>query len=191
MKKTMLGRPLGELARETLLRRTSAGRRAAYDAGRVPRAPADGYKAEPGPAGCHGPSPEAAVVVEIFEMVRAGKAPAEIAKHLGRQHPSPGTRASRNPEATGTWSAAAVRRIVRSPLYTGHVVFGMTRSVREPSSATTLRHGLPSTEWARVYIPRMRIVASELWELANRMLDARRPQGGTKRRPGKKAEGRD
>lgn len=113
---------------------------------------------------------QAAVVAHIFDLATGNlaRAPAAIARALNQQGiPAP---------AGGPWWASSVERILRNPVYAGHVVYGRragTQTGRRLAAAISVPDKVPA------------IIPTEQFEAAQRYLSARpgaKPKGHNRAR---------
>ena len=103
---------------------------------------------------------QAAVVRRIFEAYAAGDGFTRIAKRLNADGvPAPRV-------GTGSWSPAAVREILRRPLYVGRVIWNRSQKImRQGTKAQRVR---PASEWLQHDAADLRIVDPMLWDAVER-----------------------
>lgn len=104
---------------------------------------------------------EAKVVIWIFELYAGGLGLAQIAKGLNQLGiPSPIPAKNRLRRA---WSRYTIREMLHNERYRGVLVWDRTKKVRNPETGRKISRARPESEWTRVEVPAMRIVAEELW----------------------------
>lgn len=123
--------------------------------------------------------PAAAIVRRIFEAAGEGSSPSQIAAALSRLAlPTPSAYRT-GKERSGSWSARTVIKILRNPVYLGHMVQGKSRKVSFKSSLTIAN---PPESWIVVEHTHEPLIDKALFERAGELLDSRRcrslPDGG-------------
>jgi site-specific DNA recombinase len=121
---------------------------------------------------------QAAVVRRIFTDYAQGTGPRGIAGALmaeGAPPPQP-----RRRDVTPGWSPAAVREILRRPLYAGRVTWGRARKT-DRGGRTRVRVARPQSEWITVEVPTLRLIDEPTWQAvqARRMKMAETQPAGT------------
>ena len=106
-------------------------------------------------------SEQAEVVVRVFRMYASGMGLAWISKALNAEGvPSPQPPRTRVMQA---WCPTAIREMLRNELYRGVRVWNRTVKTRNPETGRKVSKARPKEEWARVDVPKLRIVPEELW----------------------------
>ena len=123
--------------------------------------------------------PAAAIVRRIFEAAGEGSSPSQIAAALSRLAlPTPSAYRT-GKERSGSWSARTVIKILRNPVYLGHMVQGKSRKVSFKSSLTIAN---PPESWIVVEHTHEPLIDKALFKRAGELLDSRRcrslPDGG-------------
>jgi hypothetical protein len=108
---------------------------------------------------------EAAVIHRIFEMFAAGRSPRGIARELNREDiPGPGGRKWRDTTIRG--HAARGTGILRNELYIGRLVWNRQSFVRDPRTGKRLSRPNSKDHWVIEEVPKLLIVAQDLWNKA-------------------------
>lgn len=161
---------MAQHVREQFLERSADGRARLVARGLFPHRPAYGYAKHPTIAGARTIHPaRGAVVRVIYELYNSGSGTTTIARHLNERAEPAGD----DGRAGVPWSAEAVRRILRNPLYAGVLADGLTRVVRDPETFEIVgRERRPREEWRVTDVPSMAIVTVEVWTKAQERLNA-------------------
>jgi DNA invertase Pin-like site-specific DNA recombinase len=124
-------------------------------------------------------SREAAVVLRIFQEFVNGLAESSIVKRLNLEG-IPGRRQSK-----GSWSSAAVHRILRNEKYNGKWIWNRSETRRDPRTGRRRKFPKPESEWFVNHDETLRIVPQELWSRAHaRLREIRRLWPGRRGRRG-------
>lgn len=141
------------------------------------------YGYRKGPCGRLLPDGEtAAVVEEIFALYLSGLSCGEIAGILtSRNVLTPSQLKKRRGEDMGRkdctrWAAGTVRKILRNPVYLGHMAQGKEEKISFKEKKT---RELPRSEWIIVENTHEAIIKDEIFQAAGRLMESR----GRKRRP--------
>src|SRR5262245_48935375 len=86
--------------------------------------------------------------------------PRALAAALATEGAPPPT--PRRPGLRPAWSPAAIREILRRPLYRGEIVWNELRKT-DRGGRTRVRVRRPEAEWVRVDVPALRIVDDATW----------------------------
>lgn len=78
--------------------------------------------------------------------------------------------------ASGGWRAQAIRRMLANPRYRGLLVWGRTRTEREPGRRKRRQLRLPPSEWQTLARPDLQIIDDVLWERVQQRRRAERAQ---------------
>jgi site-specific DNA recombinase len=108
---------------------------------------------------------QAEVVRAIFSRYCKGWAPRRIAAELN----AGGVASPRG----GLWNASTINGhrgrkngILHNELYRGVLIYNRIRMVKDPQTGKRLSRPNPESEWVRVPVPSLRIVADDVWEEA-------------------------
>lgn len=119
----------------------------------------------------------APIVRRIFADYLAGKSCRSIAAALtaeGVLSPSQ-LKKSRGEDmgrrASGAWSAGTIRKMLRNPVYLGHMVQGKEEKISFKEKKT---HALPPERWIVVENTHEALISAEIFEAVGRRMDARR-----------------
>lgn len=132
-----------------------------------------GYRKDPSDRHRLIPDAEAAAVVQrIFRSAAEGISPAEIANRLNSAGIlSPAGYRQRSQDASGGgWSAAAVSRILKNPVYLGHTVQGKST---KPSFKSRVCRKKPKEEWICVRNTHEALIGTETFALAEQCFGKR------------------
>ena len=97
---------------------------------------------------------QAAVVNRNFSMSAAGIGQGGIAIRLN---------AEGIPGPNGRWSRYTIHEMLRNERYRGICNWGRTKKCRNPETGRKVSRATPQSQWRRVEVPELRIVAEELW----------------------------
>ena len=98
---------------------------------------------------------QAATLKRMFKMYAEGQGEGAIARQLNSE-------GIRGPNEQ-PWSRYTIHEMLRNESYRGVLVWGRTKKVRNPETGRKVSRATPSSEWRRVEVPKLRIIAEELW----------------------------
>ncbi|MGQ0485068.1 MAG: recombinase family protein [Hyphomicrobiales bacterium] len=158
---------------ENLALHTRRGMAGVIREGRSAGGRAYGYRPVPGkPGELEIVVAEADVIRRIFESYVGGDTPREIAAALNREDIAP--------PRGHYWRASSIlgnpqrgHGIVCNQLYTGHLVWNRVHMVRDPDTGKRVSRVNPNEEWQKAEVPKLRIVADQLFEAAQQRRAAR------------------
>lgn len=123
---------------------------------------------------------EAEVVRRVFREAAMGKPTRAIARDLNRAGiPSPSGKLWTASRLLGT--RGRFNGLLTNSTYTGRVVFGRTRVLREPITGKRICRPQPPADWVVVERPELRIVSPDLFEAVQKILAGPRNPGGRPR----------
>ena len=132
---------------------------------------------------------QAEIVREIFARVDGGESMRAIVWDLNaRGVPSPGSTWNRKVRRTdGRWLVSSIHTILRNELYVGRYVWNRSEWVRDPDTRRRIRRLRPQSQWIVSDMPELAIVARDVWDRVQRLIQARAQafQPGKRRRGGK------
>jgi DNA invertase Pin-like site-specific DNA recombinase len=104
---------------------------------------------------------EAAVVRRIFDWGMEGLSFQQIAlKCVAEDFP----RSERTNGAMSTWTVSTIGGMLHSELYRGRLIWGRTKSAKNPKTGRIVRRPKPIEEWTVLGVPELAIVSSKQWE---------------------------
>jgi site-specific DNA recombinase len=165
---------LDKKTRATNVRR---GHDNAVSNGRVPGAPAYGYRVVPNKPGEHEIDEEAAkIVVRIFTEYAAGRSPSKIAADLTREGiPTPASYRDFRYEGSTTWNSQAfvggmyAKGILGNRKYIGEIDWNTHTTEENPETSKKVKRSNPKSEHLKVLNPDMRIIDQALWDDAQKV----------------------
>lgn len=108
---------------------------------------------------------EADVIRQIFQWYADGKSPRHIARDLN----AAGTRAPRGTRWNASTINGSLQRgngILHNSLYAGELVWNRVRMIKDPDTGKRVSRPNPPEQWTIKQVPELRIVADELWKIA-------------------------
>ena len=97
------------------------------------------------------------MALRVFQMYAEGLGLAQIAKHPNRAGvPAPIPAKNRLHRA---WSRYTILEMLHNERYRGVLVWDRTKKVRHPETGWKISKARPESEWTRVKVPNLRIVA--------------------------------
>lgn len=165
---------LDKKTRATNVRR---GHDNAIASGKVPGAPAYGYRVVPNKPGEHKIDPETAkIVVRIFKEYAAGRSPSKIAADLTREGiPTPASHRDFRYEGSTTWNGQAfvggmyAKGILGNRKYIGEIDWNTHTTEENPETLKKVRRPNPKSEHLKVLKPELRIIDQALWDAAQKV----------------------
>ena len=124
--------------------------------------------------------PTSAIVQRIYRLYVDGHSARAIARILHEENIAPPRNAVEwhHSRLTGVHRSTG---ILSSPLYKGHVYFGLTESDINPETGKRVTRPRPRDSWITVQAPHLRIIDDDTWDLAQERLRQRsRPRTLTK-----------
>jgi DNA invertase Pin-like site-specific DNA recombinase len=106
---------------------------------------------------------QAAVVRRIYTLYASGIGITRIAKLLNDEGATP-PRQDRN-----GWAPTAIREILLRPLYRGEIVYNRTQKISK--AGTKMQRKRPESDWHRLNVPDLRVIAEDLWEAVRRRFE--------------------
>ena len=112
------------------------------------------------------------VVTEIFRLAASGQRPSSIASLLnGRKLPSPSALRGKKTKDAPLWSARTLIKLLRNPVYLGHMAQGRSRKLSFRSAVTV---PTPRENWILVRNTHIPLTDPRTFSAAGAALDSRR-----------------
>ncbi|QNM06753.1 recombinase family protein [Qiania dongpingensis] len=118
------------------------------------------------------------VVKDIFSMAAGGMRPASIAADLNRRgilspkaYRDSRSASSKEASPVSSWSARTITKLLRNPVYLGHMAQGRSRKISFKSTLTVKN---PPEAWIRVENTHQALVSADIFLQAGVFLDSRR-----------------
>ena len=143
-----------------------------------------GYRKDPSNHNRLIPDPQSAAVVRLlFSYACQGDSPFQIAQKLNEKHllPPLAYRMEQTSLASTSehfcWSASSVRKILKNPVYCGHMLQGKSHKLSFKNSQII---PCPRSEWVLVLNTHPPLIDSVTWECAQQNLSHRKPTSSAK-----------
>jgi DNA invertase Pin-like site-specific DNA recombinase len=107
----------------------------------------------------------APIVVRVFTRFAEGASYRNIAGELNAEKiPSPGSsHTGRKQLRRAGWVVGSVRNMLKSPLYTGRVLWNRSKVIRHPITGKKVFRERPQNDWVERYDASLRIVPDDVW----------------------------